>query len=70
MQQSYITKTALSTTRNNIFLYKNLGIKFTKTTKKSANVQKNYAKSILSEGAFDQHKNTQDCVENFNDLSN
>jgi len=37
-----------------------------KTTKKSANVQKNCAKSIFIVGVFDEHKNTQDCVENFN----
>jgi hypothetical protein len=66
MQQSYITKTVLSSTRNNTFICKYLGIKFTKTTKKSATVQKNYAKRIFTVGAVDEHKNTQDGVENFN----
>jgi hypothetical protein len=37
-----------------------------KTTKKSATVQKNYTKRIFRVGAVDEHKNTQDGVENFN----
>jgi hypothetical protein len=65
MQQTDITKTVLSSTRNGTFVYKNLGIKFMKTTKKSATVQKNYAKRVFTVGAVDEHKNTQDCAENF-----
>jgi hypothetical protein len=65
MQQSYITKTALSSKRNNTFVCKNLGIKFMKRTKNSATVQKNCAMRIFTVEAVDKQKITQDGVENF-----